>query len=233
LKDSQKIIIFSSRQKVAMQRSLKWRKAMHAEDEQPRQLTEIQGQSLLRLARRTIGDKLRQTGDLPGDFAGHLPRPEVPDDVELRRRRATFVTIKINDRLRGCMGSLVATDTTIRSIEKNAINAAFNDPRFPPLTAGELAAATIEVSILTEPQPLAFDGEADLLRRLTPGQDGVIIRKGAAGATFLPQVWEQLPHKEDFLTHLCLKAGLSGDAWRHAGLEVSTYGVQHFEEKTP
>jgi len=207
---------------------------MHAENRQPGPLSGSQGESLLRLARRAINDRLGKTAAAPatgpaGETAG-ADRADRAVDPELHRHRATFVTLKIKGRLRGCMGSLQAVEPLIESIGHNAVNAAFNDPRFPPLTGSELAAATIEVSILTDPRPLAHEGGVDLLRRLTPGQDGVIIRKGGAGATFLPQVWDQLPQKEDFLTHLCLKAGLSGDAWRHPGLEVSTYRVQHFEE---
>jgi AMMECR1 domain-containing protein len=77
---------------------------------------------------------------------------------------------------------------------------------------------------------LAFSDPEELLRKLRPNVDGVVVRRGHAGATFLPQVWEQLPKKEDFLDHLCLKAGLPRDAWRRAGLTVSTYQVQYFEE---
>ena len=88
----------------------------------------------------------------------------------------------------------------------------------------------IEVSILTDPKPLDYSDADDLLNKLRPGIDGVIIKKGFSQATFLPQVWEQLPDKKEFLTHLCLKAGLDGSEWKRAELEVSTYQVQAFEE---
>jgi AmmeMemoRadiSam system protein A len=88
----------------------------------------------------------------------------------------------------------------------------------------------VEVSILTDPKPLAYGDSTDLLEKLRPGVDGVILRKGIYQATFLPQVWEQLPRKSDFLTHLCLKAGLDADAWRNEKLDVSTYQAQAFEE---
>jgi len=204
---------------------------MHAEDQQPIELSDAQGESLLRLARRTIGDRLQRTSVLTGGFGPGSQGAGAPDDPVLQRHQATFITIKINGRLRGCMGSLTARETIIESLRHNAISAAFNDPRFPPLTNRELASATIEVSILSDPQPLAYDGADDLLQRLVPGRDGLIIRQGTAGATFLPQVWEQLPQPDDFLTHLCLKAGLNGHAWRLGRLEVSTYRVQHFEER--
>ena len=88
----------------------------------------------------------------------------------------------------------------------------------------------IEISILTEPKSLVYTGGKDLLNKLRPGVDGVIIKKGFHQSTFLPQVWEQLPDKKEFLNHLCLKAGLSGNAWEKGDLEVSTYQVQAFEE---
>ena len=115
-------------------------------------------------------------------------------------------------------------------MRRNAINAAFHDPRFPPLSERELEKVDIEVSILTEPQPLEYADGEDLLTKLRVNVDGVIIRKGHASATFLPQVWEQLPDPEDFLEHLCMKAGLSSNAWRNTKLDVLTYQVQYFEE---
>ena len=86
------------------------------------------------------------------------------------------------------------------------------------------------MSVLTEPRPLAFSDPQDLLRQLRPNVDGVIIRRGYASATFLPQVWQQLKRPELFLDHLCRKAGLAGDAWRSGRLRVFTYQVQSFEE---
>jgi AmmeMemoRadiSam system protein A len=116
-------------------------------------------------------------------------------------------------------------------IKRNAVNAAFHDPRFAPLKADELDQVGIEISILTEPQPLEYRGSKDLLTKLRPHVDGVILRKGKASATFLPQVWEQLPKPEHFLSHLCRKAGLSADTWEKTQLEISTYQVQYFEEE--
>jgi len=89
----------------------------------------------------------------------------------------------------------------------------------------------VEVSILTPPQPLEYKNAKDIPTLLTPHVDGVIIQKGLARATFLPQVWEQLPEKEVFLEHLCAKAGLPGNAWENQDLKVFTYQVQHFESK--
>ena len=138
--------------------------------------------------------------------------------------------MKIDKQLRGCIGNLSSESTVIESISRNAINAAFNDFRFPPLSAGELKDVEIEVSILTDPETLDHSGGNDLISRLRPGIDGVIIRLGNSSATFLPQVWDQLPEPKEFLSHLCRKAGLPANSWNSADLEVSTYQVQYFEE---
>ncbi len=115
-------------------------------------------------------------------------------------------------------------------MRRNALNAAFHDSRFSPLAREELEEIAIEVSILTEPVLLAYADGGDLLTKLRKGMDGVILRKGSQSATFLPQVWEQLPRTEDFLSHLCRKAWLPPDAWRRERLEVFVYQVQHFSE---
>ena len=118
----------------------------------------------------------------------------------------------------------------VAGVRDNARNAAFHDPRFSPLGKRELDALQIEVSVLSEPVPLAYTDADDLLARLRPGIDGVIIKKGSASATFLPQVWEQLPQPEPFLSHLCAKAGLPAEQWRKGDLKVRVYQVQYFEE---
>jgi AmmeMemoRadiSam system protein A len=187
-------------------------------------LTEEQGQQLIRLARKTIAVRL----GLPGT----LPDRDITTDPALQEKRGTFVTLKIRGQLRGCMGCLTPSETILEGIQRNALNAAFKDPRFPALTAPELEEAEIEISILTSPQELQHDGSNDLLAKLRPNIDGVIISKGLARATFLPQVWEQLPRTEDFLAHLCRKAGLSFDEWQKGELDVATYQVQYFHEKS-
>lgn len=188
--------------------------------------SDAQGRALVKLARMTITDKLDggDTNSDPRDLPGLL------HDDRFQARCGTFVTLKIGGNLRGCIGSLTATETVLDSIRRNALNAAFHDPRFAALSKDELKRTEIEVSILTEPQPLAYQNGPDLIGKLHPKVDGLIIRKGHASATFLPQVWEQLPDPEDFLGHLCLKAGLSSDAWQGTALEVLTYQVQYFEE---
>ena len=186
-------------------------------------LTEEQGQQLVRLARKTIAARIGRPGVTPDH--------DITTDPALQEKRGTFVTLKINGQLRGCMGCLTPSETILEGIQRNALNAAFNDPRFPALTAPELEEAEIEISILTSPQELQYTDGKDLLAKLRPNIDGVIISKGTARATFLPQVWEQLPRTEDFLAHLCRKAGLSFEEWRQGELDVATYQVQYFHEK--
>ena len=191
-----------------------------------RQFSEKQGHLLVKLARRTIMEKLGQKMD--------KTESEKLDaalkDLDFQVRRGTFVTLNIDDQLRGCVGSLTGSELISDNVRDNAINAAFRDFRFNPLTIDELKDVDIEISILTEPKPLEYTDGVDLIAKLRVNVDGVIIRKGHAGATFLPQVWEQLPLPEEFLSHLCLKAGMSADAWQKTRLEVMTYQVQYFEE---
>jgi AmmeMemoRadiSam system protein A len=187
-------------------------------------LTEAQGQLLVRLARQTIARRLGRAVDAAGIGARAEREPA------FQRRSGTFVTLKIGGCLRGCIGSLAAEETIVEGVRRNALNAAFSDCRFSPLTVEEFEQVTIEVSILTPPVPLAYRDADDLLARLRPGGHGVILRQGRCGATFLPQVWEQLPRPDAFLNHLCLKAGLGCDAWCRGDVQVSTYQVVYFEE---
>ena len=191
-----------------------------------RELTEAQGDVLVQLARQALMQKLGKS--VPAAEAESVQT--ALSDRCYHSHCGTFVTLKINGRLRGCIGNLTASEPLSEGVRRNAVNAAFQDPRFAPLTEAELEKVDIEVSILTEPQPLAYNDGADLLSKLRVNIDGVIIRKGQAGATFLPQVWEQLPEPQDFLSHLCQKAGLASNAWRDGNLEVQTYQVQYFEE---
>ena len=189
-------------------------------------LTENQGRILVRLAREAIASRL----GLSDSGKKKIPDTERTDEA-FQKQRGTFVTLKINKQLRGCMGCLSPSESILEGIERNAINAAFHDPRFPALTASEFEEAEIEVSILTNPRELEYTSGNDLLKKLRPNIDGVIINKGTARSTFLPQVWEQLPRTEEFLAHLCRKAGLSPEEWQKGELGVSTYQVQYFHEK--
>ena len=191
------------------------------------QLTQEQGQVLVKLARETIAARLGTSEN----SSKRISAAALSDPV-FQEKRGTFVTLKINKQLRGCIGCLTPSETIIEGVKRNAVNAAFKDPRFPQLTGPELEQAEIEISILTNPQKLEYVDGHDLAKKLRPGIDGVILGHGMARATFLPQVWEQLPRTEDFLAHLCRKAGLVPDAWQSGKLEVSTYQVQYFHEKS-
>ena len=185
-------------------------------------LTKEEGKYLLSVARQTIEQELFHRKD-----QGHSVTDE---PAKFSERRGTFVTLTLGGGLRGCIGHILPQESLGEGIRVNAINAAFRDPRFKPLTKKEWQTVKIEISILTDPKPLAYLDADDLLGKLRTGIDGLIIKKGFHQATFLPQVWEQLPDKAEFLTHLCLKAGLKGDAWKKEKVEVSTYQVQAFEE---
>ncbi len=188
-----------------------------------RNLNKHQGQTLIKLARQTISQKVGRISDKID--------PDSLRDLDFQESRGTFVTLSIDGQLRGCIGSLETTESILEGVRRNAVNAAFSDPRFPKLEAKEFDKIEIEVSILTDPQPLEYLDGQDLLAKLRPHVDGVILREGSAGATFLPQVWEQLPRPEKFLSQLCRKAGLPADEWKKGKLKILTYQVQYFEEE--
>jgi AmmeMemoRadiSam system protein A len=150
---------------------------------------------------------------------------------ELRRDGASFVTLTKRGQLRGCIGSLEPRRPLALDVRENAVAAAFNDPRFPAVQMEELADLHVEVSVLSLPEPLSYDGSEDLIAKLRPGVDGVVIEQGWNRATFLPQVWEKLPDPHQFLQHLCTKAYLAADAYRSPGLDVYTYQVEKFGEE--
>lgn len=180
------------------------------------------GPRLIRLVRETIGHKLGVVAEVDQNGL---------EDDELIRDLATFVTLKKNNTLRGCIGNLEPVGPLLKSIADNARHAAFHDHRFSPLTKDELGEVVIDISILTRPEPLAYENGDDLLGKLRPGSDGVILKKDGARATFLPQVWEQLPQPRIFLEHLCRKAGLAPHAWRDQHPDILIYQVQSFHEE--
>lgn len=146
---------------------------------------------------------------------------EVPK--KLLEKKACFVTLMKHKELRGCIGHLTAIKPLYLDIIENAYSAAFSDNRFNPVEENEFEELEFEVSVLTDPKELKFSDEDDLLKKIVKGRNGLIISKGSASATFLPSVWEQISSKEEFLSELCLKAGLSADAWREKGFKVKTY----------
>jgi len=149
----------------------------------------------------------------------------------LRKKGAAFVTLnqRNSGQLRGCIGSLQAYRPLYEDIIANAQAAALRDPRFPPLRPEALEEVTIEVSILSEPKPLAYQDVEDLRRKIVPMRDGIVLRYGGYQATYLPQVWEQLPDFDAFFSSLCMKAGLPCDClFQHPDIEV--YHVESYQE---
>ena len=177
---------------------------------------------LLKLARSTIASSLSPPCDTADDTTDTFP--------SLLKKRGCFVTLHKDGGLRGCIGTIEPVDSVLTCVKKNALNAAFNDPRFPSLTLEELNKINIEISILTLPKALDFTDGEDLKNQLRPGIHGVILSQGWRSATFLPQVWEQLPDKSSFLSNLCLKAGLPGHAWQDKKTDVKVYQVEYFSE---
>lgn len=131
----------------------------------------------------------------------------------LLQPHASFVTLHLNNQLRGCIGSLVAHQPLIIDVYENARKAAFQDPRFKPVTLQEYALLTLDISVLSTPKAMQFVSEADLLTKIRPGIDGLILYADGHRGTFLPSVWQQLPDPKQFLQHLKLKAGLPIDYW--------------------
>ncbi|MFA5357889.1 MAG: AmmeMemoRadiSam system protein A [archaeon] len=159
------------------------------------------------------------------DTGGLMPLEEKEISKKLFEKKACFVTLTMKGNLRGCIGHLEAIQPLYIDIIENAVNAAFRDSRFSPLERTELSALKIEVSILTDAIEMKFSSPADLLKKISAGKDGLILQKRGCSATFLPSVWEELLTKEEFLSHLCLKAGLSPDEWRLPGVKVFKYGA--------
>jgi AmmeMemoRadiSam system protein B/AmmeMemoRadiSam system protein A len=160
------------------------------------------GRRLLQIARQSISAALVGQGEFGAPVA---------EEPWLRESRATFVTLMQSEELRGCVGALEAQRPLAQDVAENARAAAFEDARFKPLTPDEFARTDIEVSLLSTPKRLAFEDHADLIGRLRPGVDGIILEHSEEGkhATFLPQVWEGLPDPEQFIAHLKQKAGIA------------------------
>jgi hypothetical protein len=179
--------------------------------------TEEQKQILLSIARSSIQHGLQ------------TDKPEIINledhDSDLQAIRATFVTLKILETLRGCIGTLEARYPLAKSVSEYAYAAAFRDPRFKSLGEDEFDKITLSISILTPAEAIEFDSDADLINQLNPDIDGLIIQFGQRSATFLPAVWESLPDAEQFLSHLKAKAQIRPDenltsASRYRAIEI-------------
>jgi len=151
--------------------------------------------------------------------------------VRLQKKTGCFVTLKKKGQLRGCIGYIKARGPLYQCVLENAVNAAVHDNRFSRVIPKELSEITIEISVLTPPRRFNYKKVKELLDKLKPGQDGVILRQGYLSATYLPSVWEQLPDKEMFLSHLCRKGGMSSGCFRKLNqTQVFLYRSLHFEE---
>ncbi len=186
------------------------------------QLSEGDKSFLLSLARTTI---YNYTNKLP------LPKIDVNKlSPRMKEEGASFVTLTTLGYRRGCVGALEPYQSLVDDVMEHAIAAAYQDYRFPPLQPSELDHISIEISVLTKPKTLNYQDPGDLLQLLRPNIDGVVLRDGMRRATFLPQVWEKIPDKEQFLEELCMKMGASPDLWRRKKLDVLTYQVEEFHE---
>lgn len=177
-------------------------------------LTNEQQKLLLKIARDSI-----EYGLMRGDALRVNPK-DYPN--ELQEIRATFVTLEINGQLRGCIGMLEAFQPLVVDIANNAFLAAFRDPRFAPVSAAETFNLEIHLSILSPSEPIIFESEDDLIRKLRPFKDGLIMEEGGLRGTFLPSVWDSLPEPRQFLEHLKLKTGLPRHYWSDT-LQVRRY----------
>ena len=185
-------------------------------------LTPEEQKTLLRLAREALECGVK---------GKHLP----PLDSSILTERlleegASFVTLTEGGQLRGCIGALEPYQSLAQDVREHAVAAALEDPRFPPVKEREVERIQIEVSRLTRPVPLQYKDANDLLSKLRPHVDGVILRDAFRRATFLPQVWEKISDPAEFLDNLCYKMGANPDLWRRKHLEVLIYQVEEFHE---
>ncbi|MBW1718002.1 MAG: AmmeMemoRadiSam system protein B [Deltaproteobacteria bacterium] len=184
-------------------------------------LSDQDKKALLRLARSAIEAKI---------VVGiKVERPK-PSPI-LKEDRGCFVTLHKFGQLRGCIGTIEPVCSLVECVGENAQNAAFKDPRFLRLSAEELPEIDIEVSVLSVPERLNFKNGDDLKCQLRPNVHGVILSRGMHSSTFLPQVWEQLPDKEQFLEYLCVKGGMPATAWKDSATKVEVYQAEVFGEK--
>jgi hypothetical protein len=187
------------------------------------EIKENEGKELVHLAKEAIKEylKSRRIIDLE----------KIPYE-NWKKKGASFVTLEIKEtgQLRGCIGSIIPYKPLYQDVIHNAIAAATKDPRFPPVVLEELPLLRTKVSILSFPKKLEYDDYRDLLNKLKPFEDGVILKIGEYQGTFLPDVWQQIPDKESFLSHLCLKAGLTPDCWIKYHPEIYTYRTRIFND---
>ena len=159
--------------------------------------------------------------------ADDLAAPRAWSEDWLCETGASFVTLKLDAELRGCIGTIDPRRALGDDVAANAFAAAYRDPRFPPVSRGERERLEIEVSVLSARKAMSVASEADAISQLRPGIDGIYLEYGHARSTFLPQVWESLPDPLEFLGELRRKAGLPARFW-HPDIRLSRYAVEKF-----
>jgi AmmeMemoRadiSam system protein A len=185
-------------------------------------LTLDEQKTLLRVAREAIEHRVR--GEKLSGIQTEAMTPI------LREQGASLITLTIDGQLRGCIGALEAYQPLVEDVREHAVAAALEDPRFPPLSEDELSRIQIEISRLTRPFPLEYKDADDLISKLRPYIDGVILKDGLRRSTFLPQVWEKISDPSEFMDNLCYKMGAAHHHWRNKHLDVFTYQVEEFHE---
>lgn len=191
---------------------------------EPLSFTEEEKKELLRIARSAVGEAVR-TGNKPKSDSlvpTKFPIFNIP--------RGVFVTLKENGELRGCIGSLFPQQSLFEGVLQNAVKAAKEDPRFPPVAETELDRLAVSISVLDYPRRLKVADPSDYPKALKPKEDGIILAAAGGQSTFLPQVWEDIPRPEDFLSALCRKQGAKNDCWRDAGATLYRYRAFEFGE---
>jgi AmmeMemoRadiSam system protein A len=178
------------------------------------------GELLKDIARRSIAEGVRTGKPLAVDPEEFPPA--------LRAKHASFVTLRRNGTLRGCIGTLEGNVPLVFGVAENAFKAAFRDPRFSPLAERDLSEIEIHISVLSPLERVEVSSESDLLAKLRPGVDGVVLRQGLQQGTFLPSVWEELPDAAQFVRQLKRKAGLPAEHWSDT-LEVWRYTAESIE----
>ncbi len=176
--------------------------------------------NILKLARQVLENELQGYHHDLSSF----------NDPELDEKRGIFVSLHMKGKLRGCIGRLEAHNSIFDNVIDLSKAAAFEDHRFKNLTLKELPKVKIEVSVLTVPKKIDGLTSYEKIKKIKPKKDGVILSAGHRNATFLPQVWDAVPIREDFISDLCRKAGLAPDYWENNDIDLSVYQVEHFEE---
>jgi AmmeMemoRadiSam system protein A len=182
-------------------------------------LDQQERQTLLQIARAAIQNQLATGKEYTAQLEGLSANLTTP--------LASFVTINLNGKLRGCIGSLAAHRPLAQDVVYNAQSAAFRDPRFPPLKKTELKNIDIHISVLSQPEPLPVGSREELLQKIRPGIDGLIIQEEGRRATYLPSVWSQLPEPNQFISELRAKAGLNRNGWSD-DTQVFRYTTEEF-----